>query len=200
MISETKDTVTALAKYDLFVGGYIIWSDQGSGTYEFIDKSLDGYNLQGCRLGEPADSNYYYSMPCSVSFGYNYWYDDNTGNLKPEYSLKDNQQFPYIYDSNSFVYQYVVNYENILKIYYPSVATRLMSYEEAASVLSCEYNSHQCNNNYSWEDGSYWLGSAFDKESVFFISDKNIYSSQVLSDAICSTNLRPVIEINKSDL
>ena len=58
MISETKDTVAALAKYNLFVGEYFIWSYQGSGTYEFIDKSLDGYNLQGCRLGDPAAVSY----------------------------------------------------------------------------------------------------------------------------------------------
>ena len=136
--NETKKAV-ALAKYNLKVGR--IYTDAATCTE--ISSTEEGYGLQNSEMiGYPEDESFPYNGTIAFSSG-RYW--NNT------YTAFGNSSNPYVYDSNSNLYQYVENYKTKLGNAVSKV--RLAAYEEIQPYAN--------KTNYPWIfETSYWLGSS----------------------------------------
>ena len=136
--NETKKAV-ALAKYNLKVGTIYITG----GSMRTILDTEEEYGLQNSEMiGYPSDGNY--PMKGTISFS-NFGYWDST------YLPFGNSSYPYVYDSNSNLYQYVENYKTKLGNSVNKV--RLAAYEEIKAIWDNK-------ENYPWIYAtSYWLGS-----------------------------------------
>ena len=177
VISRTDETVTMLAKYNLYVGNTctstdsrtcISYGDEATGKQ---DSNMLGYvSEQTIRKGTLAFSNV------------NYW---------------ESTSYPvYVYNENSALYNYVENYKTYLSMLgvIPSEA-RLITYEELTS-LGCSALS--CSSAPSWVYAtSYWTGAAVTSVNVRYVNSDGIFggnSCSVSGDFGC----RPVIVIPKS--
>jgi len=125
-----------------------------------------------------------------------YW-DENNYTFKR--IITDERVKPYVYDSNSLVYQYISGqdgYVNRLKeMGAPATITgRLLSYEEAYSVKDVEVDG----TSIILGDQSYWLGSACDKNDIWSVNPgyflENFHSSGR------GNQVRPVIEVLTEDI
>ena len=174
VISSTEETVTMLAKYNLYVGGEYnsSWTAYGDEATGKQDLNMIGLSPNG----KPYKGTTKFSNT-------NYW--SSTVSTYPAY----------IYDSNSTLYSYVENYKTYLSTLgvTPSEA-RLITYEELTS-LGC--SSSSCNNAPSWVYAtSYWSGSAYSSSRVWYVnSSGSIYRG--FSDA-SNFGCRPVITISRS--
>ena len=193
-----------LAKYNLLVGYYY------NGD---IPTDTPGYGLQNVNaIGYGGGSNL-----GTVAFSDSAYWDDGEGNIISPYNANgasyDGNPYPYVYDSNSNIYQYISGengYVNRLKaIGAPSTITgRLLTYEEANAVQNVEYEGHSI---IIRDEMNSWLGSAqeysSDDYSKYFelwsISDDNTSGhdiSGVTNDYDGWSGVRPVIEINTKDI
>ena len=184
-----------LAKYNLLVGDYSV----SYGEYAPIPTTEPGYGLQN------EDANSYYSSDYelwkgNVYFSTNYYWDDN-GLISPYNANEasyDGNPYPYVYDENSDVYQYISGdngYINrLVSMGAPSTITgRLLTYEEIVSLIDIEING----SSIIYNDQSYWSGSASRRGIWNILSGTNC-----LLDDIYYSNLgvRPVIEIYTKDI
>ena len=136
---ETTKKAVGLAKYNLKVGRiYTSNSD-----YTEISSTEEGYGLQNSEMiGCPEDESFPYNGTISFSSD-RYW--DST------YLPFGNSSYPYVYDSNSNLYQYVENYKTKLGNAVSKV--RLAAYEEIRPYAN--------KTKYPWIfETSYWLGSS----------------------------------------
>ena len=172
--NETKKAV-ALTKYNLKVGTIYITS----GSRRTILDTEEEYGLQNSEMiGYPSDGNY--PMKGTISFS-------NSGYWDSTYLPFGNSSYPYVYDSNSNLYQYVENYKTKLGNSVNEV--RLAAYEEIKSIWDNK-------ENYPWIYAtSYWLGSY--GLSVWNVS-ANGYLSPYGKASGCNDDryygVRPVIE------
>ena len=170
VISSTDDTVTMLAKYNLYVGGEYnsSWTAYGEEATGKQDSTMLGY----VSSGQPYKGTIKFSNT-------NYW-----------------SSYPaYVYDSNSTLYSYVENYKTYLStLGVTPTEVRLITYEELTS-LGCSDSS--CKNAPSWVYAtSYWSGSVnvfsfvwgVDSDGGFGYNDYDIDGGG---------GVRPVIEIPK---
>lgn len=178
LISSNDDSVTMLAKYNLYVGGVFDvstnrWTAFGEAATGKQDLNMLGYiSGQSIRKGTTKFSNT------------NYW--SSTVSSYPSY----------VYDSNSTLYNYVENYKTYLStLGVTPTEARLITYEELTS-LGC--SGSICKNAPSWVYATtYWSGSAYSSYNVW-----NVYSYGDFHNNNYSNNnysgCRPVITISRS--
>lgn len=179
--SQNGKTVL-LAKYNLLVGN-IIEEDEIVGT---ISSTTEGYGLQSSE----ARGNFNIDILTykgTVAFSDTKYWSNN---------------YEYVYDSNSNIYQYISGengYVNKLKTMgAPSTITgRLLTYEEANNAKTVE---DEGNSIIFDEYQSYWLGTSGKNNSVYDVAPwrKNATQSEYDDDTV--NGVRPVIEINTSDI
>ena len=177
LISNDGYKVTMLAKYNLYVGGvydgttYTFYGEEATGIQ---NKDMRGYVGTNMRLGVAAFAS-------------------------TEYWINFAKNYPiYVYNSNSFVYNYVEGYRDYLEsLGVTLLDARLISHDEL-SYLGCELDNNTCLNSlYDWIYWStYWSGSAIDTNNVLFVNSQGIYT-YTRSNGGCGT--RPVIEISLTE-
>ena len=176
--NETKKAV-ALAKYNLKVGR-IYTSDS---NYTEISNTEEGYGLQNSEMiGWTEDGSYPHNGTIAFSSS-KYW--DST------YTAFGNSGYPYVYDSNSNLYQYVENYKTKLGNAVSKV--RLAAYEEIKPIWDNK-------TNYPWiKTTSYWLGSS-KGTSYYDVWNVNAYGSfgNYYYNYADTYGVRPVIEFTLS--
>ena len=173
---ETTKKAVALAKYNLKVGK-IYTSDS---EYTEISSTEEGYGLQSSEMiGAPTDEGY--PRKGTISFS-------NSGYWDTTYLPFGNSSKPYVYDSNSNLYNYIEKYKiklgNILS------KARIAAYEEIAILWKNK-------TNYPWlYSTSYWLGSSDGPQKNHAMNaiggDGNFHASS--NDVYYYFGLRPVIE------
>ena len=173
IISSTEETVTMLAKYNLYVGGEYngSWTSYGGAATGKQDSTMIGNGAT------PRKGTAKFSI-------INYW-------------LSTVSSYPaYVYDSNSTLYSYVENYKTYLSTLgvTPSEA-RLITYEELTS-LGCSGSS--CKNAPSWVYAtSYWSGSASSSSYVWVVNGSGHFDSCFSFSNRNNFGCRPVIVIPK---
>ena len=175
--NETTKKAVALAKYNLKVGRIFT---EDSSTYTEISSTEEGYGLQNSEMiGCPEDGSYPHNGTIAFSSS-KYW--DST------YTAFGNSSRPYVYDSNSNLYQYVENYKTKLGNAVSNV--RLAAYEEIQPYKNDK-------TNYPWIfETSYWLGSSYSASDgiVWHVSTDGAFSSDYYFSYINVCGVRPVIE------
>ena len=177
IISSTEETVTMLAKYNLYVGGEYnsSWTAYGEEATGKQNSNMLGYvRGQSIRKGTTKFSNT------------NYW--SSTVSSYPAY----------VYDSNSTLYSYVENYKTYLStLGVTPIEARLITYEELES-LGCSGSDKSCSEAPEWVYATtYWSGSAFVTYDVWIVDSFGyfVYNFYGCDDG---AGVRPVITISKS--
>ena len=189
VIEDNGNKVRALAKYNLYVG--YIWEEDN--THYQIEESAEGYGLQNsATLGRNIG---YYPFVGTIWFSReNYWVSND--NLISDYG---NGYPAYVYDDNSSLYTPLNNYEIYLKNHnYDSVKVSMLKYEDATR-LGCNIETQRCseNNNFIYNT-SYWLGSAYDNDKLYYIIKGGFFDVNPHHYSN-DRGIRPVIEIEKKD-
>ena len=177
IISSTEETVTMLAKYNLYVGGEYnsSWTAYGEEATGKQNSNMLGYvRGQSIRKGTTKFSNT------------NYW--SSTVSSYPAY----------VYDSNSTLYSYVENYKTYLStLGVTPIEARLITYEELES-LGCSGSDNSCSEAPEWVYATtYWSGSAYDTDEVWRVSSYGSFGFDFYS-IVSYIGVRPVITISKS--
>ena len=215
VVSSDEQKTVLLAEYNLLVGDYYYYDEDNDLIYSgTINSSTPGYGLQSVNTtgAYSNNGNYNGGVPFSST---NYWmngnnllspynendtiYTDSSSQDESDWFFKyrndDSSAYPYVYDSNSNVYQYISGengYVNRLKAMgAPSTITgRLLTYEEAES-LSSEYSVQ--------EKQDYWTGSALSAIRLRLMYEAA--GGSYFGDYDYNTvGIRPVIEIPTSEL
>lgn len=200
VVSSDSTKTVLLAKYNLLLGNIVVEDYSVTGT---IPITTTGYGLQSSEAtGYDGDGNYWATTKFSTP---NYWVDES-GNLISPYNENgasfDGNPYPYVYGSNSTIYQYISG-ENgyIAKLKAmgapSSITGRLLTYEEADSAKEVKDNGTSI-----IFDGkqSYWLGSSTDNEGIWSViigSNNFTYGDTAEPDIF---GVRPVIEMSTSDI
>ncbi len=191
--------VRMLAKYNLHVGYRL----DGS-----LDKNVS--TLQGptgiqdkSALG--ATWNFNNSLSSAVAifprigiiyFSETYYWLTSSDSLKSKYGTS----YPaYVFDSNSSLYSYVVNYRKYLENLYAEIYdVRLITVEELYE-LGCEYSS--CDAAPAWvQSTSYWSGSAITGNKIIYRVAAGAYEDGGYDALYIKANgIRPVVEIPVSE-
>ena len=137
-----------------------------------------------------------------------YWVDGDLWSykIKSEYGT-NYDEIPFVYDSNSSIYQYIDNYKHILENTYNITITeaRLLSVEEIVD-LGCDMEKRICltseilNNNRNWLfTSTYWLGNvSYPTEIAGIRASGEITTDDYYKDF--RYGVRPIITISKSDI
>ena len=190
VIDSNECVTTLITRYNLYVG----YSCTSNSSCSQISPSTSGYGVQSSSARGYMGSY----TPGTLDFSdLVYWYENST--LKAKYAVNgasvSGNPYPYVYDSNSNLYQYVVAYKGylggIVKI------ARLATYEEMNN-LGCTTSSDSCP---SWiRYTNFWTGSASDDSNMWVI---NGYYGQLNSFSFSihyDRGVRPVIVISTSDI
>ena len=173
VISSDTDSVTMLAKYNLYVGGsnvsgWTAYGDEATGIQDPI--------MLGIRTGQSARNG-------TTSFSTSVYWGSVSGGT-------------YVYDSNSLLYTYIENY----KIYLESQGAivndaRLIKLEELYA-LGCSSVDLGCEAAPSWVyTSSYWSGTFYGSDHVWGMYDNYLRHDQVVFSH--AYGVRPVITIPK---
>jgi len=211
--SENGKTVL-LAKYNLYVGqkyddqyeyiGMIQTTDSGYGLQSEL--AIGGYFQQFAAGIVPFSSTNYWADGNTLLSPYNenntIYFDNNTPYSYDRFisTIDNSEAYPYVYDSNSNLYQYISGadgYVNrLISMGAPSTITgRLLTYEEAQNNVSVEDNGVSIIYDYHQ---SYWLGSASHIYYVNLIFQGNEHIGSGYYDEENDSygcGIRPVIEI-----
>lgn len=198
-----------LAKYSLLVGNreydwdtVYTYSSEDPGYGLQMSGLICGYSCSECDGVVSFSENLYWNSNDDIASPYNdngdiHW-DANGWSLK---RISTNETvYPYVYDSNSNVYQYISGengYVNrLIEMGAPSTITgRLLSYEEAETYRNVKDEG----TSIIFGDHSYWLGSAVSPYNVWSVDDNGDYYSAFISDNL-SNQIRPVIEVYTKDI
>ncbi len=136
---------------------------------------------------------------CTISFAnINYWAEKvGEGLLYPgvySHPAIPNTNYPYVYDSNSLLYQPVNWYKNYLEENYGVniKEARLLSHNEALD-LGCQAYQNTCNPFLI--ETSFWLGSANNKTIVWWIRKDGAFSPDGSYSHNNLFGVRPIIVI-----
>ena len=218
VVSSTPEKTVLLAKYNLLVGHSVEYDG-------YVPTDIPGYGLQSIDARGYFEGTSYCTEDFSTT---NYWMNGN--NLTSSYNKNDtiyldsssqnywdhsfkyrsddSDVYPYVYDSNSKIYQYISGqggYVDKLKAMgAPSTITgRLLTYEEADTVKEVgrvdidedRYTSVTFNGQ------TYWLGSAINDYEIGNVNSyQYIYFMYHNSSSSPDAGIRPVIEIPTSEL
>ena len=207
VIRDNGSTVTALAKYNLYINDIIIFNADGEvESTTPISKTIESYGLQnssakgivitedsfepqivGTDIFQKNDNKLYRT----------YWTDTNS-NLLSKYG----SSYPAdVFDSNSNLYEPLKNYENYIRntLKKTSVSATLLSYNQAVN-LGCNKDTSSCSSAPIWlHSTSYWTITANNSSSIYSIMANGEFNdTSFYVDS--SFGLRPVITISKSEL
>ena len=209
---EDSSHVKLLSKWNLKVG--IIYNKSGTKTGEYTNADI-GYGLQSSDVKGYVEGDSTSNGDVAFS-STNYWYDETNNKAKDEYGgytynkstyvYNDGQGnivYPYVYDSNSNIKQYVDTYVTYLNNQGVSVSGRLIKQEEL-DVLGCKPSSiyWRCDSSNGgtapeWVyQTSYWSGSADNDTCLWILSSVGIFSIYKFSDSH-GYGVRPVIILEK---
>ncbi len=183
VVKHDGNDLVLLAKYNLKVGKIINnWRISGE-----VQTSEEGYGMQNSEYsGYDGDGTYKGTVAFSNT---NYW-SGKVGNgltYSGSYSFPN---FPYVYDSNNNMKQYIDNYVSKLGVQIKEA--RLLKWSELIE-LGCQYS---CENAPSFVySTSYWLGNASSASAITI--DYNGYIQDNLDgfDDNSTYGVRPVIVI-----
>ena len=178
VISSDSTNVTMFARYNLDIPDlsnvYKVY--QGTGLQsEAVKGKIDGIIGYGTLA---YSSSPYWSGSCS---------DDTC----------------YVYNSNSYLYQYVETYKDyLIDLGVEIIDARLISYDELIALGCASNSSHTCKNAPSWVGStSYWTGSTGNNNrTVSYVVDNGIFTGDSYSFSDRNAGVRPVITISKSEL
>lgn len=199
VMSSTDDTVTMLAKYNLYVGAkydptkssdkLTYYGDEATGKQ---DSKMLGVDVatQNTQVREGVD----------IFSTSNYWDD---GSLKSQYG----PSYPaYVYDSNSSIYPYVENYKTYLGSVGVNLAeARLINYQELLNLGCPDAFTYEDANAVYCKDGgapgwlystSYWTGISPEKDYIYRISNSSAFNLAHYP-TVNNFGVRPVITIEK---
>lgn len=188
IIAYDSDThvATAIAKYNLKVGNIY---DPTSKKLTPIDTTSSGYGLQDSTMKGHvfSDENQPHNGVTSFSNSL-YWFDFPNNSYTLDNSTVDNHTYPYVYNRQSNIYNYLESYRAKLNNIVCDV--RLASYEEINPLKD----------SYPWAYTScYWFGSLSSTSktsgNIYFIGSNNnsyVYQSSIYS-AETDFGVRPVI-------
>ena len=212
VVSSNQEKTVLIAKYNLLVG----YSNNESTNYEgtYMSPSTPGYGLQSVdAIGY--DGNSYYS---TVAFSSTNYWDDGNGTLLSPYNANganySGNPYPNVYNnlyvtepdfandgfntSGYSIAYYVEQYKTkLIEMGAPSTITgRLLTFEEATS-LGCDANENTCPEGSFIKKTPFWLGSAYGNFDVWdvYVGDFDSFDYSGYSSGV-----RPVIEINTSDI
>ena len=183
-IGTDGENVKLLSKYNLHVGSkfddtnYIVPLKKTFGIQN--ETSIGwfyGYSLSNPIIGV-------------TSFSANGYWNDNIS----EYPA-------YVYNQNSYIYEYVENYKNYLINLGANInSARLISLEELKS-LGCNLNELSCENAPSFVYlTTFWSGTAVDNNHLYHISKYGGFDNKATLSDGRYLGVRPVIVIPKSDI
>ena len=191
VMTNENNEITMLSMYNLYVGEVVISDGQHIVNNEPIENPTNRQSdtTKGTVLG---DRIYYYGR---LAFSTTkYW--ESTVNSYPEY----------VYNENSNLYQYVNEYERILKeeMKVKSAKTSLISYEQLVD-LGCNPKKWTCgpdleNPAPSWVySTSYWSGTA-SKSHILWIVQSNGDIGKSQYNVNKYYGIRPVVIISVSEI
>ena len=198
-IGYDGNNIKMLSKWNLKVGN--IYNSFGTKTGEYSSTDA-GYGLQSSEARGLVSGTSTFNGTVAFSET-SYWFDGSS--LKSKYGLS----YPAdVYDTdygdasgtNYSVAYYVENYKDTLETYGLTVqSARLLTYSEATDAsIGCDSDS--CPTSGFITNTSFWLGSAYGSDSVWFVysfGDFNYYDSY---DSDSVIGVRPVVVISKSDI
>ena len=185
------------AKYNLLVGN-IIGNNSVTGQ---ISATTTGYGLQSSEARGWYNTDNENRKGTIAFSSTNYWNGKIGTDMDYKGSYSGNP-YPYVYDENSNIYPYISGENGYVKklkdMGAPSTITgRLISYEEATSVKNVKDN----NKSIVLDDyQTYWFGSAYNNNNLWYACpgysnfDNYVYTNDTYY------GIRPVIEINTSDI
>lgn len=103
----------------------------------------------------------------------------------------------YVYDSNSYLFDYVNNYKMYLEELGAIILdARLINYQELTN-LGCSISSGLCSSEYSWiYSTTYWTGFAHNESAVWRVSSTGKFVNGSYN-VMYNSEIRPVIVISK---
>ena len=200
VVSSDENETIMLAKYNLLVGE-VYNSELSSITKTYTEEDA-GYGMQNkSAKGYVPELNERIGV---VSFSStNYWMgkigDDLT--YPGKYGFPN---YPYVYDSNSNLYNYVELYKTELEKLNANVITaRLLTAQEAIELGCVVKPTNMCpvgkESNGFISETSYWIGSPQTDENVFRIFSDGRFNNHPYS-YVGTNGVRPVIVVNTSDI
>lgn len=185
--NETTNDLTLLARYNLKVGDVYSRNIQKIKTYSSSDP---GYGMQSSEVrGSISGEQYYYGVTVFVDSPY---WQNQVGSGKKYPGSYSNPYFPYVYDSNSKLYQYVEYYAQKLEVTIKEA--RLLKFQEAIA-LGCSYSARNCTNAPAFlRETTFWTGSAWSDTSLWYVSNGNYFDPRTHANYV-AYGVRPVIVI-----
>jgi prepilin-type N-terminal cleavage/methylation domain-containing protein len=204
---KTKSTVVAGDEVKISEEKFYVVKHDGSDLVLISYYNLkvgDIYNNSKVKIGEYKSSDDGYGRQSSEAKGWgstttssngavifsstNYWNNKVGTDYPGSYCTSSSgTNCADVFDSNSYIYQYVNNYKTYLKSLGVAVKTaRLMTLEES--------NIFKGANQGAWKDTSYWLSSTSDPNDIWYVSTGG-YSGSARYDHNYSCGIRPVIVI-----
>ena len=174
-----NNEITMLSMYNLYVGNKIYVIDANKMEYE-VEPLENPTNKQSeiAKGGIEGELTWYGTVTFSNE---EYWEDSG---------------YVYVYDHNSNLYPYIIEYERILKedLGVSSADATLISYEQLLDLC----DSDQCNEAEWLYSTTYWGGNA-SSERVLVMSRNSPYIND-MEYFNASVGVRPVITISTSDI
>ena len=195
VVKNDGNNLVLLARYNLKVGNIM----NGDGTYQkSYSPSDEGYGLQCSQC-----KGIYYGQTRygTVQFVSSYYWSGKVGpglTYEGSYSHPD---YPYVYDSNNLLYNYVENYKKeIQKRGVLVKEARIISYQELVSLGCVAYPSWNCNSAPAWVyETSYWVGSIYRETTGLLVYNNGQFNLANITPSDSpngkSLGVRPVIVI-----
>ena len=181
-ISSTEDTITMLAKYNLYaIGSY----ENGTGIYT-------RYNDTATKIQNPLMTGWQENI---TTYEGVYFFSESN------YWIENISNYPsYVFNSSSPLYQYLVNYKKYLENHGATINdSRLITYEEVEK-LGCSGTNNTCSSAPSWVySTSYWTGSAKDDNNIWYVRTNKQFKGREYNFT-CYFGIRPVITIPKKEI
>ena len=193
-------------------GTYTVGDVVTCGSEKFYVISNDGsniqmltkYNLEKSLTPKQLTSYYIYTEYVNFSSTYYWW---NVANQKYTVDVNyknEGRSYPYVYNSNSKLYQYVEAYKNVLENMGINVVdAKLISYEQLFT-LGCRQND--CSSAPNWVilssghgNAPYWTGSG-SYGQVWRVYHKTNFTVSPVNNPNLIYGIRPVITISVSNI
>ena len=183
VISSNDNTVTMLAKYNLYAGIKVI--DIDFEKYELKSETIN-YTLlrqNSDAIGYKGDNNVY-NFP---------WIGTIPFSNSTKHGTKETDY------SGSIVEEYVNKYKNTIESFGINVVSaRLITKEELVDIFGCNESERTCkDSSYPWiYSTTYWTQSAEDSSYVWSVYSKGSFVGSWYSEEV-EMGVRPVIVISK---
>jgi len=191
MFNENNE-ITMLSMYNLYVGNIV-----NANPWKVTPLENPTNKQDPLAIGDVDGESTSYG---TVAFSYDYHWLDEDWNLLPQYG----ESYPVVaYDENSELYQYVNEYERILKedLKVSSARASLIGKEELER-LNCSMEDNSCSNPPEWlYSTAYWGNFAYDTYNVMCITP--LMGVDIMFDDAGFDSyygVRPVITISTTEI